>query len=150
MQLLDKSLLELNQQISQDERISSNPIVKIVYGDPALFLSRLPPDSLVHCSRMWSCRKRISVEYLDHVVQQKGGKDTVPVLWKFLQKVSVPRSSPGALLLRYMSQNLHSTRSHGEAAFYNSQKQVSNIQPCILFSLFPPLIYECDDFDLKS
>uniref|UniRef100_A0ABM5FN25 E3 ubiquitin-protein ligase RNF213 isoform X1 n=1 Tax=Pogona vitticeps TaxID=103695 RepID=A0ABM5FN25_9SAUR len=86
LELLDKSLLELNQQISQDERISSNPIVKIVYGDPALFLSRLPPDSLVHCSRMWSCRKRISVEYLGHVVQQKGGKDTVPVLWKFLQK----------------------------------------------------------------
>ncbi|KAL8163438.1 UNVERIFIED_CONTAM: hypothetical protein K2H54_021125 [Gekko kuhli] len=35
---------------------------------------------------MWNCRKRISVEYLGHIVEQKGGKDTVPILWKFLQK----------------------------------------------------------------
>ncbi|KAH0629366.1 hypothetical protein JD844_011399 [Phrynosoma platyrhinos] len=85
-QLLDKTLLELNQQISEDERISSNPVVKIIYGDPAIFLSRLPKDSIVHCSRMWSCRKRISLEYLGHIVQQKGDKDAVPILWKFLQK----------------------------------------------------------------
>ncbi|XP_062976189.1 E3 ubiquitin-protein ligase RNF213-like [Elgaria multicarinata webbii] len=86
LKLLDKKLMELNQQISEDERISSNPIVKIIYGDPAKFLSELPKNSTVHCSRMWSCRKKISVENLGHVVQQKGGKDTVPILWKFLQK----------------------------------------------------------------
>ncbi|EMP39294.1 hypothetical protein UY3_03467 [Chelonia mydas] len=83
---LDKILTKLNRQISEDERICSNPVAKIVYGDPVTFLSQLPKDNTMHCSRMWSCRKRISVEYLGHVVQQKDGKDVVPILWKFLQK----------------------------------------------------------------
>ncbi|NXH11877.1 RN213 ligase, partial [Bucco capensis] len=83
---LDKKLLKLNRQIQEDERISSNPVVKLVYGDPATFLSQLPKDSHIHHSKMWSCRKRISVENLGHVVQQKNAKDTVPLLWKFLQK----------------------------------------------------------------
>ncbi|NXN79708.1 RN213 ligase, partial [Bombycilla garrulus] len=83
---LDKKLLKLNQRIREDERISSNPIVKIVYGDPAAFLSQLPRDSHIHHSKMWSCRKRISVENLGHIVQQKNAKDAVPLLWKFLQK----------------------------------------------------------------
>ncbi|NWZ67491.1 RN213 ligase, partial [Acrocephalus arundinaceus] len=83
---LDKKLVKLNRQIQEDERISSNPIVKIVYGDPAAFLSQLPGDSHIHHSKMWSCRKRVSVENLGHVVQQKNAKDTVPLLWKFLQK----------------------------------------------------------------
>ncbi|XP_053850563.1 E3 ubiquitin-protein ligase RNF213 [Vidua macroura] len=85
---LDKKLLKLNRQIQEDERISSNPIVKIVYGDPAAFLSQLPGDSHVHHSKMWSCRRRVSVENLGHVVQQKNAKDTVPLLWTFLQKES--------------------------------------------------------------
>ncbi|NWX62612.1 RN213 ligase, partial [Promerops cafer] len=83
---LDKKLLQLNRQIQEDERISSNPIVKIVYGDPAAFLSQLPGDSHIHHSKMWSCRRRVSVENLGHVVQQKNAQDTVPLLWKFLQK----------------------------------------------------------------
>ncbi|KAM6245288.1 E3 ubiquitin-protein ligase RNF213 [Porphyrio hochstetteri] len=83
---LDKKLLKLNKQIQEDERISSNPLVKIVYGDPAMFLSQLPKDSHIHHTKMWSCRKRISVENLGHVVQQKNAKDAVPLLWKFLQK----------------------------------------------------------------
>ncbi|KFP09843.1 E3 ubiquitin-protein ligase RNF213, partial [Egretta garzetta] len=83
---LDKKLLKLNRQIQEDERISSNPIVKIVYGDPVSFLSQLPKDSHIHHSKMWSCRKRVSVENLGHVVQQKNAKDAVPLLWMFLQK----------------------------------------------------------------
>ncbi|XP_061232976.1 E3 ubiquitin-protein ligase RNF213 isoform X3 [Neopsephotus bourkii] len=83
---LDKKLLKLNRQIQEDERISSNPVLKVVYGDPATFLSQLPRDSHIHHSKMWSCRKRISVENLGHVVQQKNAKDSVPLLWKFLQK----------------------------------------------------------------
>uniref|UniRef100_A0A669PUC8 RING-type E3 ubiquitin transferase n=2 Tax=Phasianus colchicus TaxID=9054 RepID=A0A669PUC8_PHACC len=83
---LDKKLLKLNEQIQEDERISSNPVVKIVYGDPGTFLSQLPKDSHIHHSKMWSSRKRISVENLGHVVQQMNAKDTVPLLWKFLQK----------------------------------------------------------------
>ncbi|NXQ68472.1 RN213 ligase, partial [Quiscalus mexicanus] len=85
---LDKKLLKLNQQIQKDKRISSNLIVKIVYGDPAAFLSQLPRNSHIHHSKMWSCRRRVSVENLGHVVQQKNAKDTVPLLWKFLQKES--------------------------------------------------------------
>ncbi|NXU52564.1 RN213 ligase, partial [Turnix velox] len=86
LQDLDKKLVQLNRRIQADERISSNPIVKIVYGDPVTFLSQLPKDSHIHHSKMWSCRKRISVENLGHVVQQKNARDTVPLLWKFLQK----------------------------------------------------------------
>ncbi|XP_053231504.1 E3 ubiquitin-protein ligase RNF213-like isoform X2 [Podarcis raffonei] len=86
LKFLDKTLLDVNQQISEDKTMASNLIAKIIYGDPATFLSELPSNSTVHCSRMWSCRKRISVEHMEHVVQQKDGKETVPILWKFLQK----------------------------------------------------------------
>lgn len=88
LQGLDKKLLKLNKEIQEDERISSNAVVKMVYGDPVNFLSQLPKDSHIHHSKMWSCRKRISVENLGHIVQQNNAKDTVPLLWKFLQKVS--------------------------------------------------------------
>uniref|UniRef100_A0A7N4NKI3 Ring finger protein 213 n=1 Tax=Sarcophilus harrisii TaxID=9305 RepID=A0A7N4NKI3_SARHA len=86
LKCLDKTLLEANIRISQDERISSNPVAKIMYGDPATFLSHLPKKSVVHCSKIWSYRKKITVEYLQHVVEQNDGKDTVPILYKFLQK----------------------------------------------------------------
>lgn len=84
----------MNALISGDERVSSNPVARIVFGDPAAFLPHLPQRSVVHCSKMWTCRTRITVEYLQHIVEQKNGKETVPVLWKFLQKVG---ASPGAL-----------------------------------------------------
>lgn len=86
LERLDKTLLEVNALISRDERVSSNPVARIVFGDPAAFLLQLPRDSKVHCSRMWSCRTRITLEHLRHVVEQKNGKETVPVLWRFLQK----------------------------------------------------------------
>ncbi|XP_011788597.1 PREDICTED: E3 ubiquitin-protein ligase RNF213 [Colobus angolensis palliatus] len=83
---LDKTLPTMNILISQDKRISSNPVAKIIYGDPVTFLPHLPQKSVVHCSKIWSCRKRITVEYLQHVVEQKNGKERVPILWHFLQK----------------------------------------------------------------
>ncbi|KAG3268325.1 hypothetical protein H1C71_021321 [Ictidomys tridecemlineatus] len=83
---LDKTLLTVSTLISQDERVSSNPVAKIIYGDPANFLPRLPQKNVVHCSKIWSCRKKITVEYLQHVVEQKNGKEMVPMLWQFLQK----------------------------------------------------------------
>ncbi|XP_018090579.1 E3 ubiquitin-protein ligase RNF213 isoform X2 [Xenopus laevis] len=90
IQNLNQMLLEVNNYIRKDERISSNPIVKIVYGDPLINGDpmTLPEDSDVHCSRIWSCRKRISIENLRHVVQQKNGKDVLPLLWTFLEKES--------------------------------------------------------------
>ena len=90
-QHLDKTLRAVNTRISQDERLGSNPVAKIVYGDPAAFLPSLPQQGVVHCSRMWSCRKRVTVEHLQHIVEQRDGRETVPVLWKFLQKVRLPR-----------------------------------------------------------
>ncbi|XP_029401804.1 E3 ubiquitin-protein ligase RNF213 isoform X4 [Mus pahari] len=83
---LDKNLPAINALINQDERICSNPVTKIIYGDPATFLPHLPQKSIIHCSKIWSCRKKITVEYLQHIVEQKNGKETVPVLWHFLQK----------------------------------------------------------------
>lgn len=88
-QHLDQTLAAVNALISQDERISSNPVAKIIYRDPATFLPHLPQKSVVHCSKIWSCRKKITVENLRHIVEQKNGKETVPVLWHFLQKVHV-------------------------------------------------------------
>ena len=90
-QHLEKALLTVTTLISQDERISSNPVARIVYGDPTAFLPHLPRKSAVHCSKMWTCRRRVTVEYLQHVVEQKNGRETEPILWKFLQKVGLPR-----------------------------------------------------------
>ncbi|NWU89930.1 RN213 ligase, partial [Upupa epops] len=83
---LDRRLAQLNRRLQEDERLSCNPVVKIVFGDPTAFLSQLPRGSRVQHSRMWSCRRRVSAENLSHVVQQKSAKDAVPLLWKFLQK----------------------------------------------------------------
>uniref|UniRef100_UPI0040389A17 E3 ubiquitin-protein ligase RNF213-like n=1 Tax=Callospermophilus lateralis TaxID=76772 RepID=UPI0040389A17 len=91
---LDKTLLTVGALISQDERISSSPVAKIIYGDPASFLPQLPQKSVAHCSKIWSCRKKITVEYLQHVVEQKNGKEMVPVLWQFLQKVCLLHGLP--------------------------------------------------------
>uniref|UniRef100_A0A8C9DCK3 E3 ubiquitin-protein ligase RNF213 n=1 Tax=Panthera leo TaxID=9689 RepID=A0A8C9DCK3_PANLE len=100
---LEKALLTVTTQISQDERISSNPVARIVYGDPGAFLPHLPQKSVVHCSKMWACRRRVTVEYLQHVVEQNSGQDTVPVLRKFLQKeaeLRLVKSLPEILALQ--------------------------------------------------
>ncbi|XP_018410445.1 PREDICTED: E3 ubiquitin-protein ligase RNF213-like [Nanorana parkeri] len=85
---LDRDLMTVNNYIRQDERISSNPVVKVVYGDPLISGEKmdLPKDSNVYCSKIWSCRERITIEYILHTVQQQDGKDTLPLLWKFLEK----------------------------------------------------------------
>ncbi|XP_018410444.1 PREDICTED: E3 ubiquitin-protein ligase RNF213-like [Nanorana parkeri] len=85
---LNRDLMTVNNYIRQDERISSNPVVKVVYGDPLISGEKmdLPQDSNVYCSKIWNCRNRISIEYILHTVQQQDGKDTLPLLWKFLEK----------------------------------------------------------------
>lgn len=94
-QHLDETLLEVNTLISRDERVSSNPVARIVFGDPADFLPHLPRKSVVHSSKMWSCRRKVTVEHLWHLVEQRNGKETMPILWKFLQKVRPPRVTAG-------------------------------------------------------
>ncbi|KAG8507497.1 LOW QUALITY PROTEIN: E3 ubiquitin-protein ligase RNF213 [Galemys pyrenaicus] len=86
-QHLDNSLQTVHRLISQDERISSNPVAKLVFRDPAAFLPQLPRGGPLHCSRAWRCRRRVTVEHLRHVLEQRHGEDSVPVLWQFLQEV---------------------------------------------------------------
>uniref|UniRef100_A0A665VK89 Uncharacterized protein n=1 Tax=Echeneis naucrates TaxID=173247 RepID=A0A665VK89_ECHNA len=83
---LDRQLKEVNSFIRADSQISANPIMKLVFGDPRLFLASLPQNSLIHGSAVWSCRDKVSVLTLTHVVEQNDGKDTLPVLWRFLHK----------------------------------------------------------------
>ncbi|XP_064180420.1 E3 ubiquitin-protein ligase rnf213-alpha-like [Anguilla rostrata] len=83
---LEQRLKEVNVAIRCDSRVNSNPVMKVVFGDPRLFLSTLPRDSLVHRGAVWSCRERVSLPHLAHVLGQNGGKDAFPLLWTFLQK----------------------------------------------------------------
>ncbi|KAL0198680.1 hypothetical protein M9458_007220, partial [Cirrhinus mrigala] len=79
-------LKEVNAFIREDERVSSNPVMKLTFGEPGLFLRSLPQNSLIHNSSIWSCRKKVSMLSLTHIVEQNSGRDTLPVLWRFLQK----------------------------------------------------------------
>ncbi|KAG8579462.1 hypothetical protein GDO81_010902 [Engystomops pustulosus] len=102
---LDTDLLAVKNNISKDERISSNPIVRIVYGDPLKSIEKLelPQNSPVHCSKIWSCRERISMEYLMHIAQQKDGMNTLPLFWMFLEKepeLKMVKFLPGILSLQ--------------------------------------------------
>ncbi|XP_030645559.1 E3 ubiquitin-protein ligase rnf213-alpha-like [Chanos chanos] len=83
---LERRLREVNTFVREDERVSSNPIMKLTFGEPSFFLRSLPQQSLIHSSTVWSCREKVSLVSLAHIVEQSDGKDTMPVLWRFLQK----------------------------------------------------------------
>ncbi|XP_062264891.1 E3 ubiquitin-protein ligase rnf213-alpha [Platichthys flesus] len=83
---LARRLNEVNEFIRADSRVSANPVMKLMFGDPRLFLASLPPKSLIHVSAVWSCREKVSLLTLSSVVEQNEGKDTLPVLWRFLHK----------------------------------------------------------------
>ncbi|XP_019896923.2 E3 ubiquitin-protein ligase rnf213-alpha isoform X2 [Esox lucius] len=83
---LDKRLQEVSAFIRADSRVSSNPILRVLSPEPHLFLNSLPQKSKIHSSTVWNCRKRVSLLSLTHVVEQDDNKDTVPVLWTFLDK----------------------------------------------------------------
>ncbi|KAL7869098.1 hypothetical protein AOLI_G00130860 [Acnodon oligacanthus] len=57
-----------------------------MYGDPRVFLSSLPQQSVLHSSAVWSCREKGSLLSLTHIVEQNDGKENFPLLWRFLQK----------------------------------------------------------------
>ncbi|XP_036840034.1 E3 ubiquitin-protein ligase rnf213-alpha-like isoform X4 [Oncorhynchus mykiss] len=82
---LDQRLREVNATIRNDSRVSSNFIMRVTFGDECP-LSSLPRGSQVHCSGVWSCRERVSLLSLTHIVEQNDGKDKLPLLWRFLQK----------------------------------------------------------------
>ena len=77
----------MNEFIRADSRVSANPVMKLMFGDPRLFLASLPQNSLIHVSAVWSCREKVSLLTLSYIVEQNEGKDTLPVLWRFLHKV---------------------------------------------------------------
>ncbi|KAF6732536.1 E3 ubiquitin-protein ligase RNF213 [Oryzias melastigma] len=83
---LERRLKEVNNFIRSDSRISANPVMTLVFGDPKHFLASLHPNSLIHCSAVWSCRQKVSLLSLKHIVEQNDGKDTLPVLWRFLNR----------------------------------------------------------------
>jgi len=61
--------------------------MKLMFGEPRFLLASLPQNSLIHGSAVWSCREKVSLLSLTHIVEQNGGKETVPVLWRFLHRV---------------------------------------------------------------
>uniref|UniRef100_W5LFT1 RING-type E3 ubiquitin transferase n=1 Tax=Astyanax mexicanus TaxID=7994 RepID=W5LFT1_ASTMX len=79
-------LKKVSTCMREDSRVSSNPILKVKYGDPRIFLSSLPRQSVLHSSAVWSCREKGSLLSLTHIVEQNDGKDNFPLLWRFLQK----------------------------------------------------------------
>ncbi|XP_042247797.1 E3 ubiquitin-protein ligase rnf213-alpha [Thunnus maccoyii] len=83
---LDRHLKEVNTFIRADSRISASPIMKLMFGDPRFFLASLPQNSLIHGSAVWSCREKVTLLSLTHIVEQNDGKDTLPVLWRFLHR----------------------------------------------------------------
>ncbi|XP_053495453.1 E3 ubiquitin-protein ligase rnf213-alpha [Ictalurus furcatus] len=83
---LERKLKKVNDTMRGDARVSSDPILKLMYGDPRMFLSSLPQQSVLHSSAVWSCREKGSLLSLTHIVEQNDGKDYFPLLWRFLQK----------------------------------------------------------------
>ncbi|XP_076122057.1 E3 ubiquitin-protein ligase rnf213-alpha-like isoform X3 [Alosa pseudoharengus] len=100
---LDRRLQEVGVLLREDERVSCNPVMRLTFGDPRLFLRSLPRDSGVHGPAVWSCRERLSLATLAHIVEQQDGRDTLPLLWRFLQKepeLRLVRFLPDILVLQ--------------------------------------------------
>ncbi|KAM9358387.1 E3 ubiquitin-protein ligase rnf213-alpha-like [Symphorus nematophorus] len=83
---LDKLLQEANGCIRTDSRVSSNFIMRTTFSDDCSFLTSLAQDSQVHSSAVWSCRERLSLLSLTHIVEQHDQKEELPLLWRFMQK----------------------------------------------------------------
>ncbi|RXN17930.1 E3 ubiquitin-protein ligase RNF213-alpha-like protein [Labeo rohita] len=103
LKVLEQQLKEVNEFIGKDERVSSNPVMKMTFGKPELFLHSLPQNSLIHNSSIWSCRRKVSLLSLAHTVEQNNGRDTLPILWRFLQReaeLRLVRFLPDILVLQ--------------------------------------------------
>ncbi|XP_060889951.1 E3 ubiquitin-protein ligase rnf213-alpha-like [Labrus mixtus] len=83
---LDLLLQEAKGSIRTDSRVSSNFIIRTTLGDDCTFLTSLAQCSQVHSSAVWSCRDRLSLFSLTHIVEQNDQKEDLPLLWRFLQK----------------------------------------------------------------
>ncbi|XP_063053951.1 E3 ubiquitin-protein ligase rnf213-alpha [Engraulis encrasicolus] len=66
------------------------------WQESPLFLRSLPRGSLLHGPAVWSVRERLSLNALTHILEQQDGCNTLPLLWKFLQR------EPELRLVRYL------------------------------------------------
>ncbi|CAL8274226.1 unnamed protein product [Lota lota] len=129
---LDRQLKEANDLVRADARVSCDPVFKLMFGDPRLFLASLPRGSLIHGQAVWSCREKLSLLSLTHIVEQHDGKDTLPLLWRFLQREAELRFVkflPDILTLQKdlvkKFQNISDLPFKTIADFLNSRRQVS-------------------------
>ncbi|KAM9385416.1 E3 ubiquitin-protein ligase rnf213-alpha-like isoform 2-T2 [Pholidichthys leucotaenia] len=83
---LDQLLQEVKDSIRNDSRVSSNFIIRTAHGDDCTFLSSLQQDSPVNSSAVWSCRQRLSLSSISHIIEHNDQKKGLPLLWRFLQK----------------------------------------------------------------
>ncbi|XP_033998788.1 E3 ubiquitin-protein ligase rnf213-alpha isoform X3 [Trematomus bernacchii] len=129
---LDRRLKEVNKFLQADSRVSANPIMKLMFGNPSLFLTSLPQNSLIHSSAVWSCREKVSLLSLTHIVEQNDGKDMLPVLWRFLHReaeLRLVKHLPDILTLQRdlvkKFQNITELTCGTITEFLHSQKAVS-------------------------
>ncbi|XP_034396196.1 E3 ubiquitin-protein ligase rnf213-alpha isoform X2 [Cyclopterus lumpus] len=129
---LDRQLKDVNAFVRADSRISANPIMKLMFGDPRLFLASLPQNSVIHGPAVWSCRQKVSLLSLTHIVEQNDGKETVPVLWRFLHREAefrMVKHLPDILTLQRdlvkKFQNITELTCGTIAEFLHGQKAVS-------------------------
>ncbi|MEQ2234046.1 hypothetical protein ILYODFUR_027860 [Ilyodon furcidens] len=83
---VDQLLQGAKGHITNDSRVSSNFILRTTLGDDCKFLTSLQQTSEVHSSAVWSCRQRLSLLRLTHIIEYNKQKEELPLLWKFLQK----------------------------------------------------------------
>ncbi|XP_043986389.1 E3 ubiquitin-protein ligase rnf213-alpha-like [Gambusia affinis] len=86
LKIFDQLLQEAKGHITNDPRVSSDFILRITLGNDCTFLTSLQKTSEVHSSAVWSCRERLSLLSLTHIIEYKDLKEELPLLWKFLQK----------------------------------------------------------------
>ncbi|MED6266663.1 hypothetical protein CHARACLAT_004333, partial [Characodon lateralis] len=86
LKMVDQLLHGAKGHITNDSRVSSNFILRTTLGDDCKFLTSLQQTSEVHSSAVWSCRQRLSLLSLTHIIEYSEQKEELPLLWKFLQK----------------------------------------------------------------
>ncbi|XP_059932798.1 E3 ubiquitin-protein ligase rnf213-alpha-like isoform X3 [Gadus macrocephalus] len=126
---LDRRLKEANDLVRADARVSRDPVFRLMFCDPRLFLASLPRGSLIHGQAVWSCREELSLQSLTHIVEQHDGKDSLPLLWRFLQREAQLRFVkflPDILTLQKdlvkKFQNISDLPFRTIADFFNSQQ----------------------------
>nr|XP_057905202.1 E3 ubiquitin-protein ligase rnf213-alpha isoform X2 [Doryrhamphus excisus] len=128
---LDKQLKEMKIFIQTNSH-NSNAITRLLCDNPGFFLTSLPTDSPIHTSAVWSCREKVSLLHLTHLVEKSKGKDNLPVLRRFLKReaeLRLVRHLPDILTLQKelvkKFQNLNQITCDTIVGFLHSLKAAS-------------------------